>query len=143
MKKILFVCTANIHRSRFAEEVFNHLAIQDNNEYRAFSAGLRVGDFSYREIYYPALEHLESFNIKPIRPKESSMHIDDVILEDYYKIICMDKNEHKPMVDANPKLSKYKFEYWEIVDIPKVESTVSLPMCYEKVVKLFKNINLK
>ena len=106
MKKILFVCTANIHRSRFAEEVFNHLAIQDNKEYRAFSAGLRVGDFSYREIYYPALEHLESFNIKPIRPKESSMHIDDVILEDYYKIICMDKNEHKPMVDANPKLSK-------------------------------------
>jgi hypothetical protein len=55
----------------------------------------------------------------------------------------MDKKEHKPMVDANPKLSKYKFEYWEIVDIPKVESTVSLPMCYEKVVKLFKNINLK
>ena len=71
------------------------------------------------------------------------MHIDDVMLEDYYKIICMDKKEHKPMVDANPKLSKYKFEYWEIVDIPKVESTVSLPMCYEKVVKLFKNINLK
>ena len=52
----------------------------------------------------------------------------------------MDKKEHKPMVDANPKLLKYKFEYWEILDIPKVESTVSLPMCYEKVVKLFKNI---
>ena len=41
------------------------------------------------------------------------------------------------------KTSKYKFEYWEIVDIPKVESTVSLPLCYEKVIKLFKNINLK
>ena len=42
---------------------------------------------------------------------------------------------------AYNSFNRYKFEYWEIVDIPKVESTVSLPMCYEKVVKLFKNIN--
>jgi len=141
MKKILFVCTANIHRSRFAEEVFNYLSIKDKKEYRAFSAGLKVGDFSYREIYYPALEHLDKLNIKPIRPKELSIHIDDVMLEEYDKIICMDKNEHRPMVNANPRLSEYQFEYWEIVDIPKVDSTVSLPLCYEKVVKLYKEIN--
>jgi|TARA_B110000467_G_C18175542_1_gene397632 protein-tyrosine phosphatase len=142
MKKVLFVCTANIHRSRFAEEVFNHLAKKSDKDYHAFSAGLKVGDFSYREIYYPALENLKNFKIEPIRPKELSKHIDNVILEEYYKIICMDKNEHRPMVNANPRLSKYHFEYWDIVDIPKVDSTVSLPLCYEKVVKLFEEISL-
>ena len=61
MKKVLFVCTANIHRSRFAEEVFNYFCAKHNKDYHAFSAGLRVGDYSFRKIYYPALENLKAF----------------------------------------------------------------------------------
>ena len=41
MHNILFVCTANIFRSRFAEEVFNFLAIKEKIPTRAFSAGLK------------------------------------------------------------------------------------------------------
>ena len=61
MKKVLFVCTANIHRSRFAEEVFNYFCAKHNKDYHAFSAGLRVGDYSFRKIYYPALENLKAY----------------------------------------------------------------------------------
>ena len=60
--KVLFVCTANIHRSRFAEEVFNFLAKERNSAHRAFSAGLRVGDYSFRPIYYHALNNLKKLN---------------------------------------------------------------------------------
>ena len=81
MKKVLFVCTANIHRSRFAEEVFNYLCAKHNKDYHAFSAGLRVGDYSYRKIYFPALENLKDFNIIPKRPNDLSKHIKDVNLE--------------------------------------------------------------
>ena len=83
MKKVLFVCTANIHRSRFAEEVFNYLCAKHNKDYHAFSAGLRVGDYSFRKIYYPALENLKAFNIIPTRPDDLSKHIKDVELENY------------------------------------------------------------
>ena len=76
--KVLFVCTANIHRSRFAEEVFNHLAKKTNSVHEAFSAGLRVGDYSFRTIYYPALDNLKKFNITPLRPNADSIHIDNV-----------------------------------------------------------------
>ena len=75
MKKVLFVCTANIHRSRFAEEVFNYLCAKHDKDYHAFSAGLRVGDYSFRKIYYPALENLKAFNIVPTRPNDLSKHI--------------------------------------------------------------------
>ena len=77
MKKILFVCTANIYRSRFAEEVFNSLAINRGASLRAFSAGLKVGEYTTRKIYYPALEQLERYNITPQRENELSTHIDD------------------------------------------------------------------
>ena len=42
MHNILFVCTANIFRSRFAEEVFNFLVIKEKIPARAFSAGLKL-----------------------------------------------------------------------------------------------------
>ena len=59
MQKILFVCTANIFRSRFSEEVYNHLANRFNLSSRAYSAGLMVGHYKTRTIYAPALEQLE------------------------------------------------------------------------------------
>ena len=141
MQKVLFVCTANIHRSRFAEEVFNYLCAKYNKDYHAFSAGLRVGDYSFRKIYYPALENLKAFNIIPKRPNDLSKHIKDVNLENYDKIICMDEVEHKPMVNSDPKLSNYNFEYWNITDMPKVDSDVSLPICYKKVENLLNEMS--
>jgi len=39
MKKILFLCTGNYYRSRYAEEIFNHLAKREDLPWRAFSRG--------------------------------------------------------------------------------------------------------
>ena len=63
MHKVLFVCTANIFRSRFSEEVYNHLANQKNLPTSAFSAGLKVGAYLTRKIYKPALDKLKLFKI--------------------------------------------------------------------------------
>ena len=49
-KDILFVCSGNYYRSRFAEAVFNHEATRRNLPWRAFSRGLAIylvdGDIS-------------------------------------------------------------------------------------------------
>ena len=66
MQKILFVCTANIFRSRFSEEVYNHLAANMNLSSQAFSAGLMVGHYKTRTIYAPALRQLNLLNISNI-----------------------------------------------------------------------------
>ncbi len=52
----------------------------------------------------------------------------------------MDESEHKPMVLDNPNLKGRDVDYWNIVDIPDEDSRVSLPICYEKVNKLFLDI---
>ncbi|MFX7063749.1 hypothetical protein ABTH87_19020, partial [Acinetobacter baumannii] len=39
MKKILFLCTGNYYRSRYAEEIFNHAARRKGLRWRAFSRG--------------------------------------------------------------------------------------------------------
>ena len=141
MHRVLFVCTANIFRSRFGEEVYNHFAGKLNIPSKAFSAGLRVGDYVTRKIYRPALEQLKYFNIDPKRRDELSVHINDLDLKDYHKIICMDEEEHRPMVEMNDQLIKVKVDYWNIVDEPMVSSQISLPLCYEKVKSLIKEVS--
>ena len=141
MHRILFVCTANIFRSRFSEEVYNHFAENLNIPSKAFSAGLRVGDYVTRKIYRPALEQLKYFNIDPKRRDELSVHINDLDLKDYHKIICMDEEEHRPMVEMNDQLIKIKVDYWNIVDEPMVSSQISLPLCYEKVKSLIEEVS--
>ena len=141
MHRILFVCTANIFRSRFSEEVYNHFAENLNIPSKAFSAGLRVGDYVTRKIYRPALEQLKYFNIDPKRKDELSVHINDLDLKDYQKIICMDEEEHRPMVEINDQLMKVKVDYWDIVDEPMVSSQISLPLCYEKVKSLIEEVS--
>ena len=145
MHKIIFICTANIFRSRFSEEVYNFLAKKNNLSSRAFSAGLKVGNYMTRKMYKPALKQLEILNIEPKRAHENSIHVDNINLDDYKKIVCMDKKEHMPMVKLNKNLNKYSIEYWNIVDIPEVKSDVSLPLCYKNVEYLISKIkkNLK
>ena len=143
MHRVLFVCTANIFRSRFSEEVYNHFARQLNIPSIAFSAGLRVGDYVTRKIYKPALEQLEYLNIEPQRKDELSIHINDLDLKDFHKIICMDEEEHRPMVAMNNHLNKFNIEYWNIVDEPMVSSKISLPACYNKVKGLITEFSKK
>ena len=141
MHRVLFVCTANIFRSRFSEEVYNHFAGKLNVPSKAFSAGLRVGDYVTRKIYRPALDQLKYYNIDPKRRDDLSVHINDLDLKDYHKIICMDEEEHRPMVQMNDHLIKVKVDYWNIVDEPMVSSQISLPLCYKKVKNLIEEVS--
>ena len=143
MHRVLFVCTANIFRSRFSEEVYNHFAKKLNIPSEAFSAGLKLREYTTRKIYRPALQQLDYFDIAPQRKDELSVHINDLDLTDYHKIICMDEEEHRPMVAMNNHRNKYNIEYWNIVDEPMVSSEISLPACYKKVNSLIKEFSKK
>ena len=113
MHKVLFVCTANIYRSRFSEEVYNHLMSKLNLPSEAFSAGLKVGEYVTRKIYSPALQQLYHYKIKPKRKDDFSVHIDELTLTDYDKIIFLDEAEHRPLVNRNARLKKIKIDYYK------------------------------
>ena len=57
MREILFLCTGNYYRSRFAEVLFNHLARESGVKAHAASRGLRV------ELYYILLLCLTALTV--------------------------------------------------------------------------------
>jgi protein-tyrosine phosphatase len=54
IQRILFLCTGNYYRSRYAEELFNHIARAEGLGWRAFSCG--AADQAFPENVGPMSE---------------------------------------------------------------------------------------
>ena len=74
---VLFLCSGNYYRSRFAEELFNHMAAAHCRPWKAVSAGLNLNPNNSGPVSDLVLHRLEKLNISPLhgdrfpRPAES------------------------------------------------------------------------
>jgi protein-tyrosine-phosphatase len=54
IQRVLFLCTGNYYRSRYAEELFNHIARAEGLGWRAFSCGAAEQAFPENVGPWPA-----------------------------------------------------------------------------------------
>lgn len=135
MKTILFLCSANYYRSRFAEHFFNHLAERRQVPWRADSCGLDVerwGDIG--DISHFAAEALEERGIPLDRPLRRPRQ---VCLDDFGEadlVVAVKEAEHRAMMTAQFPQWANRIEYWQIDDLdcatpddalPELESRIS------------------
>ena len=113
-KQILFICTGNYYRSRFAEALFNQKAGEAHLDWRAVSRGLKLFP-SQHGISSLAQQEL----IKRGVPKElcqgepKALTKEDLEKSDY--VVLMDEKEHRPMVEKQfPRRDPRKNHYWHI-----------------------------
>lgn len=141
MKKILFVCTGNYYRSRFAEIVFNHLAAQHKIQAVAFSRGLRLNPQKNTEVISPHVpSFLSELNIPLLDPGISTK----IDLKDLYHadlVIVLDEKEHRPMVRSAFPDWEHKVTYWSFEDDYLVSPNEVLPQLKEKVSDLLMNLH--
>ncbi len=128
MKKVLFLCTGNFYRSRFAEELFNALVQRAGLAWRADSAGLLVdhsndnlGPMSSNALRALALRH--SAVAPPLRyPRQ--VRARDLAGAD--RVIALNESEHRFLLDELfPGWAK-RAEYWHISDLNEAPPSVSL-----------------
>lgn len=125
-KMILFLCTGNYFRSRFAEYYFNHFA--NELPWKAESRGLALETYnnvgpisSYTERELAKLEIPASNPRFPISAKEEDFEKAD-------KIIALSKTEHEPMILKNFPKWKDAVAYWDVGDIDVMSLTDAFPM---------------
>lgn len=134
MNHVLFICTGNFYRSRFAEAVFNHGAEAQHLPWRAFSRGLDIGAAPDAPISEHTIQGLAE---RGICVHHTAIDRTQVSVNDFTRadlIIALKESEHRPMIlRAFPEWDQ-KVRYWDVSDVGDIPPERALP-AIEKLVR--------
>jgi protein-tyrosine phosphatase len=120
-RQVLFLCSGNYYRSRYAELYF--LArITPETGWSAISRGLRLSPENEGSIFPAVIERLRSLGIPfpPVIRPPRTFALTEVRRAE--RIIALDENEHRPLVESMlPEFSE-RIVYWHVPDVEYMPS---------------------
>jgi protein-tyrosine phosphatase len=127
-KKVIFVCSANYYRSRYAEHYFNWVASREQLGWKADSRGLMVGVWgNIGPISNYTVDALRRRGIplddQPRDPK--ALTLTDLAEADL--VVAVKETEHRAMMAEQFPLWQDRIEYWQVDDLDCAEAHESLP----------------
>lgn len=136
MKTVLFLCTGNYYRSRYAEALFNHRASELGLGWRALSRGFRLHPENVGPISNYTLSRLESQGITLAEVTRFPIVVteDDLAAADL--IVAVKETEHRPMLEARFPAWSTRVEFWTIDDVYDTEPDVALAQLERAVIDL-------
>ena len=121
-KTVLFLCTDNYCRGRFAEILFNSVAGKMGLPWRAASRGLAPerGVDTFGSMPVAAITALKNMGVRDdddyARPPTRAAAAD---LEQADRIIALNKAEHQPLLHERFPVWAAITEYWHVDDAPE------------------------
>jgi len=129
VRQILFLCTGNYYRSRFAELLFNAHATKLNLSWRADSRGLALerGIGNLGSVARCVLERMEDLGHSVRLPLPQPRQVSHDELSAAARVICLKEAEHRPLLSERYAGWQDRVEYWHIhdIDFATVEETLS------------------
>jgi protein-tyrosine phosphatase len=117
MKNVLFLCTGNFYRSRFAEIVFNWHAARRGVAWRAESRGLALDNCNVGPISRHTLHHLRSRGILSDACERHPLAASDADFAAATHVIAVKEKEHRPLVESRFAKWRDRVEYWQVHDL--------------------------
>lgn len=141
MKKILFVCSGNYYRSRYAEIYFNHLAAKEGIDWHADSRGVTVGKArNVGPISAHTIRRLSYKNISLGNSVRFPKALTEDDLSTSSRVIAMKESEHKDVIEQNFNGLSHNVEYWNVHDLDVSEPEEALAEIEEKLEKMISEL---
>jgi len=134
-KKVLFICTGNFYRSRFAEAVFNFHADQRELPWQAYSRGLAIhwADGFLSPFTEAALSERQ---IPVSHTGPGRIQLTEKDLESADLRIALDRTEHLDMLEQQFPNWTQRVEYWDVPDMPAAKPETALPSIESQILHL-------
>ncbi len=139
--QILFLCTGNYYRSRFAELLFNHSAKQTGLCWKAESRGLRLNPENPGAISQHVISYLQQHGIQHPLEQRDPLGVTAQDLEKSQRIIAVKRVEHLPLLEQLFPKWVDRVEYWQIHDLDCAEPEEALTLLKQQVLTVVWQLN--
>lgn len=136
MKTVMFLCTGNYYRSRFAEAFFNWHADQRGVAWRATSRGLALSPANPGPMSSHTRARLAHHRIDPAPYERMPL---DVTHEDFAAadhVVAVKRTEHQPLMQRRFPEWQAKVEFWEVHDLDCALPSEAMPHLESEVLAL-------
>lgn len=113
---VLFLCTGNFYRSRYAEALFNHQADCTGINWQAKSKGFRP-HLAKEDLSHWAVERLEEHHVPVSGTSSKPAKLTSFDLAESSLVIALYEAEHAPMIREQFPRWTDRICYWNIPDI--------------------------
>jgi protein-tyrosine phosphatase len=143
-KKILFLCTGNYYRSRYAEIYFNWVVLRNTLDWRAFSCALALekGSGNVGPISPYARAGLKKQGIPLHEPVRFPVQVQEKDLSEADIIIALKEEEHRPLMQQRFPAWEDKVEYWHVRDLDNADYN-AVPHIEQNIEELVKRLDAK
>jgi protein-tyrosine phosphatase len=117
MPEVLFLCTGNYYRSRYAEALFNHEAGLRGLDWRAFSRGLAIHLAPPGGLSPHTTLRLLERRIARDGTSADPVQVAEADFTRAARIIALKETEHRPMIARLHPAWVDRVGYWEISDL--------------------------
>jgi protein-tyrosine phosphatase len=131
-KSVLFLCTGNYYRSRFAEVLFNSVASRMGLNWQASSRGLALerGVNNHGPMAVLAVKTLQTMGVRANEAiSRFPAQVTNEELEKAERIVALKKDEHFPLLEERYPGWAEKVEFWDVEDdskaLPIIEKEVN------------------
>ena len=139
---VLFVCSGNYYRSRFAELVFNHRAGRGATAWLADSAGLMPEHFASNPGSLSSLvvDAATTRGIVIPTPHRQPKPLTSELLERATSVVALNEPEHRPLFQTRFPPWVDRVIYWKFPDVDLARHEVILPAIEDAVAKFYEEI---
>jgi protein-tyrosine phosphatase len=140
-KKVLFICTGNYYRSRYAEIFFNDLVLKSQINWRAVSRGL-VADQEHNlgPVSIHTLKRLELRGISIGDQIRFPIQLEEKDLLEADLIIALDRRDHLPMMVKQFPSWADRITYWDVPDLNIMDSENALSAIEKNIYTLMEDV---
>ena len=125
---LLFLCTGNYYRSRYAEELFNHRAARGGFGWTAQSRGLAIerGANNVGPLSPFVLEALQQRGLSAQAVQRLPLACSAADFAAAGHIVALDETEHRPLLRERFPAWEIRTEYWQVGDVELVAPEIAL-----------------